>query len=332
MSSGRYVDDLLGFFVPNAVDWLSSAGSRHLTDGFSGHDGEFGAYLGIPLVLLLVFAGWRLGKRALLLGLLLATAVLFSLGPHLRVGGSDTGVLLPWVIPGHLPLLENVVPARFNLFIWLAVAALVVLLIDDLRRRPLLGSRPLGACVWVLALIPALPALASSEIPRVPAVVGSAAGVRQLAPSARTVLIVPSANGQLGMYAQAQSNFAYRIPDGGVFVPAAGGASYGMRRGPLLYALAALGNRTSTRAGRTLIDVRCLRQLKLRARPIGLCQTYYRDALRAADIDAVVVSRLDSSLGVSRYVEFFTALLGGPKSARGADVFAVGAVGNLAWR
>src|ERR1700686_751019 len=136
VSSGRYVNDLAGFFVPNSLDRFSSAGSRQLTSGFSGYDGEFGSYLGVPLIALLAFAGWRLRGRTLLLWLLLLAAAVFSLGPHLHVLGHDTGVLLPWVLPNHVPLLENAIPSRFNLFIRLAGAALVVLLIDDLRRRP----------------------------------------------------------------------------------------------------------------------------------------------------------------------------------------------------
>ena len=323
VSSGRYVNDLLGFFVPNALDRLSTGGSRHLTNGFSGYDGEFGAYLGVPLVLLLVLAGWRLKKRALLAGLLLVTAAVLSLGPHLRINGADSGILLPWAVPGHLPLLENIVPARFNLFVWLAAAVLIVLLIDDLQSRPLLGSEPLGVIACALALIPALPARTASEVPRVPAVVESAMALRRLAPGASTVLIVPSSNGQLGMYAQAEADFSYRIPDGGVFVPTADGPSYGMRHGPLLYALAALGGHDSTRAGRTPTDARCLQQLKALPAPTGACRTHYRRAVRALRVDAVVVSRLSSRSTATRDFAFFTSLLGAPRPESGAGVFIV---------
>jgi hypothetical protein len=323
VSSGRYVNDLEGFFVPNSVQWLSTAGSRHLTGGFSGYDGEFGSYLGVPLICLLIWAVWRLRRRALPACVLLICAAILSLGPHLRVGGHDTGVFLPWIVPNHLPLLQNAVPDRFNLFIWLAAALLLVLLIDDLRVRPLLGRPALGMMVCAIALVPILPNLAPSEVVGVPPVIGSAVAFRQLLPTARTVLITPAANGQFAMYAQAQADYAYSVPEGGVFVPSAHGASYGMRQGPLLYALAALGGHVSTQAGRTQTDVECLKQL-LRATMLNeTCRTHYLDALRALKTDAVIVSDHGSPSERANYRWFFRALLGPGIAAKGARVFVV---------
>jgi hypothetical protein len=321
VSSGRYVNDLFGFFIPSSLQWISTPGSRHLTGGFSGYDGEWGSYLGPPLIALLIWAGWHLRRRALPLGLLLLLAALFSLGPHLRVLGHDTGVYLPWIIPNHLPLLEDIVPDRFNLFVWLAAAALLVLLIDDLRARPPFGRPALGMAVCALALLPVIPALIPSEAVSVPAVVGSATAFHRALPAVKTVLITPPGNGQFAMYAQAQAGFAYRIPAGGVFVPGLTGPSYGMRTGPLLYALAALGGHLSTRAGRTPLDSLCLGLLSHGARVSGVCRSLYLRALHALHVDAVVCSlRSRSSV---RYAGFFSSLLGPPRKVEQALVFRV---------
>ncbi|HTD58476.1 MAG TPA: hypothetical protein VK672_06230 [Solirubrobacteraceae bacterium] len=322
VSSGRYVNDLAGFFVPNSLQWLSTPGSRHLTGGFSGYDGEWGSYLGIPLIALLVWAGWRLRRRALPLLLLLLGAALLSLGPHLRVLGHDTGVFLPWVLPNHLPLLEDVVPDRFNLFVWFAVAALLVLLMDDLRARPPFGRPLWGMAACVFALVPILPALTQSEVVKVPAVVGSASAFHRALPRAKTVLIVPSGDGQLAMYAQAKAGFAYSIPVGGVFVPSPDGPSYGMRQGPLLYALAVLEGRSSTQAGRTPTDSLCLGRLSRRARVGGVCRSLYLQALHVLHVDAVVVCALGSR-SAARYTGFFTSLLGSPRKVEEDLVFLV---------
>lgn len=321
VSSGRYVNDLAGFVVPNSVQWLNTAGSRHLTSGFSGYDGEYGAYLGAPLIALLVWAVWRLRRRALPASLLLATSVIFSLGPHLRVAGHDTGIWLPWIIPNHLPLLENAVPDRFNLYIWLAAAGLVVLLIDDLRRRPLLGHRYLGWIACAIALIPALPALPPSKPISVPAVIGNANVFRRYAPGATTALITPFSNGQFAMYAQAQSGFAYKIPVGGVFVPDTDGTAYGMRHGPLLYALAELGGNASTHAGRTHTDTVCLRTLTLEQPLDAKCRTHYLHALRTLKVNVVIVTDNGRSSTTDRYAQFFTSLLGPHTTVADAKVY-----------
>jgi hypothetical protein len=335
VSSGRYVNDLEGFFVPNADQWLSTAGSRRLTAGFSGFDGELGSYLGVPLIALLLLAAWRLRRRALPAGLLALCAALFSLGPHLRVGGRDTGIYLPWIVPNHLPLLENAVPDRFNLFVWLAVAVLVALLIDELRARPLLGSRALSVAVCAIPLLTIVPNLSPSELVRAPPAISSAAGFRRALsgtgtgtgpgshPGARTVLIAPVSDGQLAMYAQVQADFAYRIPDGGVFVPSPQGASYGLRHGPLLYALAALGDHPSTLAGRTATDALCLGQIARATTLSGACRSHYLHALRLLDVYAVIATDLGSPVERGHDTWFFESLLGAGRETEGATVYIV---------
>jgi hypothetical protein len=319
VSPGRYVDDLTSFVVPSSLQLLGTAGARQLASGFSGYDGEWGGYLGAPLACVLVWAVWRLRRRALLPALLLLAALVLGLGPHLRVLGHDTGVPMPWVLPGHLPLLENVVPDRFNLFVWLAAAALLVLLVEDLRASAAPRRRAWGVAVCLLALVPALPALSPSRTVAVPPVLANARELQRLAPGARTVLVVPAGNGQLAMYAQAQAGFAYRIPDGGVFVPNPAGPSYGMREGPLLYALAALAGRPATRAGRTATDSLCLARI---ARLDERCRRHYLGALKALRVDTVVVCA-PSSRSVTRETAFFTALLGRPVAGGGGLVFRV---------
>jgi hypothetical protein len=321
VSPGKYVNDIAGFFTPSPVQLLSSAGSHSVTGRLSGYDGEHGSYLGVPLLALLAWAGWRLRGRALLPGVVLLAAAILSLGPHLHVLGHDTGIWLPWIVPDHLPLLENVVPDRFSLYIWLAIAALVVLLIDDLRRRPPLGHGYVGYAILGIALLPLLPNLTPSEVVRAPPVLGSASALHRVAPGAKTVLITPFTNGQFSMYAQAESGFAFDIPDGGVFVPEPGGPSYGMRQGPLLYALAALGGRASTLAGRTHADAACLEGLARRNPVEGACRSLYLSALRALRIDVVIVTNRGGGASVSRYTRFFTSLLGVPVQTRDAVVF-----------
>jgi hypothetical protein len=227
-----------------------------------------------------------------------------------------------------MPLLENAVPDRFNLYLWLAAAGLLVLAIDEFRVRPPLGRRALGVTAVGVALVAIVPTLTRSGVVKVPAVVGSSSALRRLVPDARTVLIVPWSDGHVSMYAQARSGFAYDIPDGGVYVPNRDGASYGMHQGPLLYALSALAGQASTQTGRTPEDQRCLAELARRSEPSAGCAAHYRGALRALDINAVVVLDRDGGSEVRRYLSFFGALLAPPVSTSGARVFRVTAAAH----
>ena len=315
-----YVNDLDSFVVPNSTQWLSTGGSRHLTSAFSGTDGEFGGYLGVPLICLLIWAGWRLRRRARFIGFLLVCALIFSLGPYLEVGGGDTGIPLPWIVSTHVPLLANAAPDRFNLYVWLAVAVLLVLLIDDLRARPL-GGRPIvGLAVCAVALIPVVPNLALSELLRVPAVIGNATVFRHTLPGAKTLLITPVHNGQYAMAAEAEAGFAYRVAEGGVFVPGADGGAYGMRQGPLLFAVRGYAR---TSAGETQMDAACLDMLH-HSELDRRCRHYYLHALRTLRIDAVVVVADLGSRSPRRHLRwFFRSLLGPSSASRGAWTFRV---------
>jgi hypothetical protein len=196
-------------------------------------------------------------------------------------------------------------------------------LIDDLRERPLGGRPSLGYGLCALALLPVLPNLEPSERVAIPAVLRRPALLAQLAPRSSTVLIAPFNDGQLAMYAQAQSGFAYRVPEGGVFVPGAGGPAYGMRDGPLLYALAALAGRASTEAGRTRTDRLCLARIARNEQLERTCLTHYRNALRRLAVDTVVVDLHAGPAAARRNGAFFTALLGPPLRTQDALVYRV---------
>ncbi len=86
--------DLLNFIMPSHLNALAPAWVFRISDHFSGSMTESGAYLGIPLIILLVSTAvryWcvRLVRFASLLGLLVA---LLSLGGTLRVAGWGTYV------------------------------------------------------------------------------------------------------------------------------------------------------------------------------------------------------------------------------------------------
>jgi hypothetical protein len=89
---------------------------------------ESGLYVGVPIAVLVCLYGLRAPAGAAKRSLLAFTgiALLFTLGPSLQIAGEST-LKLPWREAMKLPLLNNVLPVRFALYLWLAVAMIVAL-------------------------------------------------------------------------------------------------------------------------------------------------------------------------------------------------------------
>jgi hypothetical protein len=122
-----YVTDLLAFVAPASPMALGGGAAAALTDRFTGNVSENDAYIGVPLLVLLL-AATVLGRRRPLVRWavpLTLTAALLSMGPHLHVAGRVLPVPLPWAALGRLPLLESVVPARLMLFAFLGIGLLL---------------------------------------------------------------------------------------------------------------------------------------------------------------------------------------------------------------
>jgi hypothetical protein len=127
-----YVSDLLGFVVPTARQQFAPSAAVQLTEAFSGYSSEWDAYLGFPLIGILIYVAVRFWTRPLVRvasTLLLVFAVL-SLGTTLHVAGRWT-VLPVGALALTAPLLRRVIPVRFGLYVfpatWVALAAAPIL-------------------------------------------------------------------------------------------------------------------------------------------------------------------------------------------------------------
>ena len=155
-----FVADLLNVFIPTHVE-ASGAGWLHdVSVRFPGNYTEQGAFIGLPvLAIIVLFArtrGRSAGGRFLLVSL--SVALLASLGPELTVGGhrvvplptplGHETVTVPGVGTKFLPLFDNALPVRFALYTSLAAAVIVALW---------MASRPTAdVLLW---LLPALAVL-----------------------------------------------------------------------------------------------------------------------------------------------------------------------------
>jgi len=136
----------------------------------AGGSAEVGGYLGIPLVILLVVlvVRQRRDKVVVSVGALTVVALLGSLGGRLEVDGHVTGVPLPEAILGHLPVLDNTIPARFGLYVALFAAMTLAIGLD----RALVGDALTPAARSRLPVAVGLVALTAASVlallPRAP--------------------------------------------------------------------------------------------------------------------------------------------------------------------
>jgi hypothetical protein len=152
----NYSNDLQGFILPGWPQALAHDGGAELVEGFAGGNS---AYLGLPLLMVLVVLGvrWR-SSGVVRVGLaLMATAAVLSLGPTLMVGGRDTGIPLPWAFFDDLPLLPSLIPARLAQLTALFAGLLLAVFLQAVWRG---GGwrRPAAVAVALLVLLPLWPA------------------------------------------------------------------------------------------------------------------------------------------------------------------------------
>ncbi len=130
----RYSTDLINFVIPTKVALLSGGPFAHLSYQLKAGLAEEGAYLGLLLVVVALFAvaRWRtfLGK---LLIITFAIICILSLGPTMQFRGHHL-FPMPWRLVSRLPLLSNILPGRFMLFGWLVVALIVALWLSAAGR------------------------------------------------------------------------------------------------------------------------------------------------------------------------------------------------------
>ncbi|WP_377640884.1 hypothetical protein [Oryzobacter terrae] len=111
-----------------ADPWASAAVSMNRT--------EENAFFGVPLLLVALVVTVVLWRRVAVraLAAVVVVACWLSLGEEVTVAGVATGIPGPWALLEMLPVIENVLPTRFTLVAVPALAALLALGVEELRR------------------------------------------------------------------------------------------------------------------------------------------------------------------------------------------------------
>lgn len=318
LSPNVFVSDVLGFVVPTSLQALAPVSLTAISDRFGGSQYEAGAYLSLPLLVLLIVGTrrhWRLPLVAVMAVLAILAAAL-SLGVTIHLGGRPTvlpagllallllpmirtaaGRLLPaifalaWIGLAVLPIFNNVVPGRLVMYVFLFGGLLLAVFLDRWSRSPRrLATVALLAVVVMLSLLPRIPFTTSPLA--VPSFFTSS--VKAL-PEGRVVLVLPYAHDleSRAMVWQLMSGMWFRMPEG-----------YANRPGPSL-------DPPETALGAALIAIQ-------EGRPMAPVSDVYRaralEDLERWKVAAVVLGPMENQ---GPMLSFMTAIMDAPPVEEG---------------
>lgn len=204
--------DVLNPFFPTRSSWFNNDFQALGLTFNGGNIAEADGYLSVPIIL--AFVIWAVGARQRFLGRMVIVAAALSfvaaLGSHLHVAGQQT-ISLPYNWIRDLPLVDYITPSRIIMYTGLAIS---IGLADWLARASGRGvARWLLVGVGILALVPNIPSGYWGMPPENPSFFTSTAYRRYLKPGEQ-VLIFPFGPGGNSMLWQADTNFAFTMPEG----------------------------------------------------------------------------------------------------------------------
>jgi len=162
--------DLLGALLPGPLIRFAPASVLRTGASLVDHNlQENGTYLGAPLVLIAtcLTIAYRRRPVTAIAGLLTVVSYAMSLGTRISIGNHATSRPGPFAALAHVPLIQDIEPARFSLFTALFAAIVLGTGLDALARPRRLAAPPGALAHWarpavasvlgVAALLPLVP-------------------------------------------------------------------------------------------------------------------------------------------------------------------------------
>lgn len=205
-AQASYSADLLNLVIPTPVTAVGGTWATQISRHYPGNIAERCAYLGIPIVVIIV--GYAIRRRhsstARAVGVLLAVSVLCSLGPRLTIDGHAT-ILLPWSLISHVSVVSDALPVRFALYTALISAVVAAVCLSEVKR----------AQRWMLTIVAGIfliPGSAGVHWGPTPAAISSPELNAVL--EHQRVLSLPFFDvGDHGLYAQAADDMRFSVID-----------------------------------------------------------------------------------------------------------------------
>lgn len=147
----RFVADLANVLVPTRVTLLGGHWASGISQHFPGNDSERNGYLGIPVLLTVLWFGRERIRTAS--GRFLLLAAFAGLVAALGARGTVVGRVfsdMPWALLHDLPVFSNVLTTRLMVFVALACAVMVAIWASAPRRPLLRYGVPLVCAISLL--------------------------------------------------------------------------------------------------------------------------------------------------------------------------------------
>jgi hypothetical protein len=210
-----FSSDALSYFIPTQIFRVGGHRFAAVSNGFLAGYIEDGTYLGLPVVLMVAAYAvqrWRTRAGRILLSVL-AVAVVWSLGTYLYIDGHQT-IELPWNLIAHLRLLNEILPSRIGLYIFLACAVIVAVWVAAPR-----SSRVRRWTLGLLAVAFLIPNTSYyNQALGVPAFFTTPLYRHYLRPN-EVVLPIPFGTVGPGLLWQAETKMYFRLASGNFYVP-----------------------------------------------------------------------------------------------------------------
>lgn len=217
-----FVTDLVNIVVPGYFAAWTPSFAAHLASHWSAGFGESESYIGVPLLAICVFVTvrWRQELWVKVVGAAGLAVLILSLGSYLHFNGTvERAFPLPGRLLAALPIFDNILPVRFDLFVDFALAALAGLFIDRaVLDRSVRTQRRIAASVVLILAAATLTPKAPLTVykPKIPRYFLPGGGSSSLA-QGTVALVVPYGDGDNSeepMLWQAMSDFRFRMVAG----------------------------------------------------------------------------------------------------------------------
>jgi len=210
----KYATDVLNLVIPTRTALLRPPGTGDIAHRFAAGLSEEGGYLGLLVLVVVMFAAHEgRTRRGRLLLAALGLIVVASLGPELRVAGIERAPL-PWALTADVPLVRMALPGRFMLHAWLVLGLLAAIWLAAAGRRTWARwGKWAVAGLCLVALLPNLTLPLWNARTDTPAFFSTALHQRYLEPG-RNTLVIPFASNGFSMLWQAEAGMSFPMAGG----------------------------------------------------------------------------------------------------------------------